>query len=500
MKTIYRCTILLMFPVLLLTACKKNIQEIPISITDETVHAEGIQPYPFNWETADFVPTPPTDPAIPVPWGGGANRRFTDDILTDYHSNDGWVLVYNLFNTNTTPVPGYFTLYNRYRGLLRIYFYLPSYSPVPSNYVTYNLSLGGTNPTATSLLNYAGTDVTDVTVNLPAASQVQPYQLVATGAWYATEFELAYDPNLQNLSCTQVNLGLQLNSTNITQVNLDGTQTGTLEGTIQTPAAKPDVVGTLVKGAFYATGIGVLNNNGSHLPAFILDAMKKGLQDGLNGAIKNILSGTFGGSSGNTQQVHLNFNTEIKLNGTETSNTQILANSFYIPSTAGNQTAQGYSPGFNDRVGVFTISNRPTLKRTVTHSVVTNTNGVFDRYRNSYVIDPASFSFIWNPDVINASSTGATIQNIDMKCVVLDPEPVFSPETRTINGTHEQIGKYDAYSASNLISTYTVQAPVNTDNENANRLVLRVSFDVVPNNGAPKATIVKAFTANVVTL
>src|SRR3954468_11270880 len=91
----------LFFSILLLVSCRKESIN-GLNIIAATPHVDnGVLPYPFNWETANFVPTPQGIAPIPVPWGSGVSRRFTDDILTDYKTADGWVMVYNVFNTST---------------------------------------------------------------------------------------------------------------------------------------------------------------------------------------------------------------------------------------------------------------------------------------------------------------------------------------------------------------------------------------------------------------
>ena len=65
-----------------------------------------------------------------------------------------------------------------------------------------------------------------------------------------------------------------------------------------------------------------------------------------------------------------------------------------------------------------------------------------------------------------------------------------------MNSAGKTIGNYIAYTNySALSTTYTKEhgpQPVNS------LAAVRVSFDVVPTNGAPKSTIVKTFFANIV--
>lgn len=497
-------SLLLFSIVLFFFNCKKDTAPVSLPKITKAVgvdnSVQGVLPYPFDWENANFIPTPPGMTQIPVPWGSGANRRFTDDILTDYKSVDGWVLVYNLFNTTTFPIPGYFILYNKYRGLLRIYFYLPNSTPVPSNYMTYNLSLGGTNPTSSSLLNFAGTDVVDVSTNLPAVSQIQPYQIVSTGAWYSSQFELAYDPNIQNTDYSTVNILWQINTTNITQTTLDGVQNGTLNGTIQTPASSPNIGGALVQGAFYATGSSVLTAYPNLFPSVIQTSMQTALTNGLQGVITNLLSGIFGGNSGNSQEVNLNFNTKIALTGTSTNNSQILANSFFIPGTIGNQTGPGYSPGYNNPLGVVNLTQRPIINMH-TNYVWTTYNNNTDRgtgyaATSSISIDNSSIHTIFNPAVLSS----ANIQLLKKEVVIfptIASTNIGSRVTSTSsNGVTEQVGNSSVYTNPTTFQSNSAN-PTTYIPRGIDKVAVRMTFKVTPTNGAPSSTIVKTFLADI---
>lgn len=79
----------------LFSSCKKELANSTIIVNESK---DGILPYPLDWETANFMPTPPGT-SILVPWGSGSNQTFSPDLALDYKATDGWVLVYNTFNT-----------------------------------------------------------------------------------------------------------------------------------------------------------------------------------------------------------------------------------------------------------------------------------------------------------------------------------------------------------------------------------------------------------------
>ena len=82
----------------------------------------------FDWENLDWMPTPSMQSQIPSPWSGQGSLvgTYGIDIINDRKACDGWELLYNTFDSNVTAplVNPYFVLYNKYRGIMRIYLYL----------------------------------------------------------------------------------------------------------------------------------------------------------------------------------------------------------------------------------------------------------------------------------------------------------------------------------------------------------------------------------------
>lgn len=95
-------------------------------VNQSLIRTRAVEPNEFDWETADWMPTPPGQPQIPMPWGGqGSISEFYGlEIVNDFHKKDGRVMVYSMFRDyGEKLVDPYFMLYNIYRGTLRIYFF-----------------------------------------------------------------------------------------------------------------------------------------------------------------------------------------------------------------------------------------------------------------------------------------------------------------------------------------------------------------------------------------
>lgn len=64
----------------------------------------------FDWENADFMPTPEGAEKIMSPWSGSGSLLGTygTDIINDRKKSEGWTLLYNSFTSDAnlyTPNP-----------------------------------------------------------------------------------------------------------------------------------------------------------------------------------------------------------------------------------------------------------------------------------------------------------------------------------------------------------------------------------------------------------
>lgn len=194
-------------------SCKKEIRQVDSPLVVEvdnaitgtpTIVQNTEQPAPpytpdpaiyFDWEHASTMPSEPNVAKVPVPWSEDADRQYLDALRYDYKKSDGWELVYNTFLTNMTLNNRLFILYNKYRGVFRRYVY----TEVPENTVVpkqtrfiHDLTVEGE---ASNLLAFANQNVVDMGQTSGEAILSDPYPY-RKGAWYISEFELAYNKDL----------------------------------------------------------------------------------------------------------------------------------------------------------------------------------------------------------------------------------------------------------------------------------------------------------------
>lgn len=446
--------------------------------------AGRIDPYPLNWEVLDYMPTPPGMPAVLVPWASGASRQFTKEKANDYRKANGWELLYNTFNTTQMQDQWYFILYNKYRGLIRMYYYVPSSANfITSSNIVHKLGIEGAYASQSPMMNFAAQPVVDVGVKSPFASVAEPWQ-VARSTWYLLEHELAYDAAVSGQNYNSFSFIWPVRSNQITQVQLNGNIDGTLKGRVDVPGFDFTINSSVTTNRAGNLTIGGSSDTDklSALGQAFLNGAKSALQKAGAGIVSGILSGILGKNSAtNEDNVNLKLQATVKMTGTLTSDFLVGSTGFAIPGY--NQTnTVGFSPAYNAPLGVFYISNKPTVKETVYVTPQTGPNGeqLVPRRQYVYQPEPSSFQMIYNPTV----TAIANISDVLYEVVVNDPGMSYQ-----VVGAKEDMGGYYYYTG----------GLVGVDQTSAGIVGVRVTFKVTPNDGSPAVTTSKTFAANKVT-
>jgi hypothetical protein len=248
------------------------------------------------------------------------------------------------------------------------------------------------------MLNFEGSDLVNASTNISAFTKTNNTGVAVGGGWYVMQYEIAYDQNFS--TTTYPNLGFSWNSRtiNISLINLDGTQTGTLSGNITQPAS-----GFNWTGALFNAGLAAIEVYGmtgvSAVPSTLGDKLAHGISGGLVGNITGLFNGIFGGNSSNSQEVDLKMNTNLSLDGSLTSSQPLVPNTLVVPGQTIANTVGAPVPLYTSPLGVFNLSGSPTIYETTTKSQISNQNGVYYQYVNLYTIDDVIFNklFKLNP-------------------------------------------------------------------------------------------------------
>lgn len=440
----------------------------------------------LDWENIDFMPTPVGYERIYAPWSSLASTKINSNIKYDYHSFDGWSLVYNTFNTTNIEPHWFFILYNKFRGIVRMYYYVPSTkSFTASTYIANSLTVAGTSSASSPMLNFHNQEIVDFNVKPTTASNQDPF-MVGPGTWYASEYEVAYDNTIASQNYLTQYLRWEIKGDQISELKVNGSVdlSGTMDGSVGTSGFNLTVSPNFNfsstnygKGAIIYKGSndassGTTNKIGQALISAITSGLKSGTASGVQSVIKGIFSGVIGNSE---KYTNINLSGTISLKGTISSNFLVASPDMAIPGSDQSQTV-GFTPYYNDPMGLFYISAKP--------SVVRQKKYVSPYTWTVYTLNPNSFNLIFNPTL----SSFATISNVKKEIILGDA--VSETGFLQVGGPADLIefGNRKLYEADNIIWFKTADGV-----QTLNTIWVRVTFDIIPSNGSQTIHIVKTF-------
>ncbi len=509
-------TLCLLITSMLICCQDDQISEITQS---NSVITKAVPTPNFNWETSDWMPTPPNQTRIPSPWIGQGSivSAYGIEISNDHKASEGWILLYNTFDSSAPGqlVNPYFILYNKYRGLMRIYLYLTTQFIATSSYIQDGLSV--ISSSETSILNFVGQDFIDATINRKNYMQMQAMPIdgslpLASNRWYMMQYEMAYDPNISQIPYNNIQLNWMLNYYNVQKITLGGEQVGTLNGVLGS-SSNSNIFSSLI-GAGSTIGTGVLagvgkafitnntiNSAGANtlgLPNDIFKSLSSGVSSAISaaagnlpGAIINLLSAVIGGSTTPTP-ISLNLRTNIELKGTGTNAGSFPSSplSFWVPGTNIPSNAVGYIPLNNLILGVVNFVGKPQIQIKVYSRDYEVPDEPFDpdrmlsltEYRGVFPsnIDYSAYLRV-NPEVTNIARV--TIERQDIVIIGNNPNYQGNPEFTDICPSEiKWIEGGNPYT--NWLFPQNLKVGV------------RFTIRITPNNGTPSSIILKTFQLN----
>ncbi len=321
-----------------------------------------------------------TSEHIPLPWAMASTsniptKLFVNDGMT---ANEGWTMAYNLFAAQTNGNPNskpYFMLYNRYTGVLRVFYYQFedagiggefSFVVTPDDATTSKFpfyhSLQYGIPVCNKDVQLKGNVLKATLGNNTFQQQVTPYvkaDVVLKTGWYCFDMDWsAYNPTAKSLFNTRDRMSIDCKTANNTNITMAGTITGESKGTIE---------GLSNSSTSTANGLNYLDqfNSGTDNVVEAITSIMEG--DYLKGVFKGALSiWNFGKSlTGNatddyetetksTGNINQSFTGKISLDGYSTSNTSNNAIGVEFSQTAFTQYAKTGE-------GVWSLQDNPIV-------------------------------------------------------------------------------------------------------------------------------------------
>ncbi|MFZ1236138.1 MAG: hypothetical protein WAR39_03910 [Prevotella sp.] len=358
--------------------------------------AYSIVQQPFDWENDDFMPTPKGTTPIPTPWIGMGSLLGTYDldVINDRKKSEGWVLLYNSFTTDSEKFASnpYFILYNKYRGIMRVFYYITDSFITTSSNIIDKLSISSFKPT--KMFNFADREIVNGSDTRSSLSHIQPKPFdgsmpVTSHRWYMAQYEIAYDPSIPSTTYDQIYFNFNLNYKDIADIKLNLNGVSELKGTIgeQSDGELSKALNKLL----LEGGNAAISNVSYNSLKKIKDEHKKnpfGINDntfdfilknlgniassslgGVWGAATGLLNSMLFGTKTSPTPLYATINTKLKADGNNITEGALpsMPITFYVPGTDIPSSALGRIPLYNKPLGVFNIKETPSIF--VAHSI-----------------------------------------------------------------------------------------------------------------------------------
>ena len=513
-------------------ACEKP-EVAPVKL-DSSETTGPIIPEIFDWENVDYVPTG-NDVSILMPWANGANALYDPQIKYDFRKSDGWKMLYNTFRTDSQFKNGsFFGLYNQYRGILRFYTYIKPNSNITSNYLEENFVVNSSTGATSSIWNFANQTVIDPQNNALESRAAKNFQVPSEGGWYVSEIDIAYDPNLANLSYRDLSLAHDLKFWSVENTTLSGTINGTAKN-VSVHTKSPFKIGDLIKSIatkpLAVKGVlSSLNQDGisSIYEKAYDEAKKKGIKAVMSGISNFMLTGN--PNSGSTQ-THLKIDLKANFSGQNTSQGAIKENfQIALPGTSDATNGVGNVPADNEILGIFNLPSRPTVmvsNRSVnvqdlnyclsSWGLTTDAREYTFYLNNSFLktLIPEYTPNVYNPKFLEvADVTHGYFYSNGGTWLIPGPklELLVGMYNYAIPGSGVQVVGHkddcnalpieyiDGIPMRNITPSRTAMNGGIIGNgffRSDTPVYLRISFEVIPRDGSPRTMIVKTFKCNV---
>ncbi len=413
---------LLLF-ILALCLCSCNDSALPVekaeldsSMKNEFEEMDGVYPYSQqcktrarsvpNWESWEKVRLSSGViglDSVAVPWSENAIVITTipTQVRKDIKSENGWMLVKYTVNGNWGKNNNYMIFYNRYTGVLKVFYYLDN--PIESSAGIWQLQID----VPQKLFAFVG-ELADPIQGLYNRQEIYCTNITSTEStsfvhgWNCFQVELAYDPQFTSGTLT-IN---PVNRTN-SQINLTGSYGSSSKGTLITTTTTNPASGT-IDGLAKAAGEDAFtfikeeakgNKFGEFVMKHLGNIAKEGVSAIVKGGVNMLFSSFIGRFNKETTQ---NYDLQFTTNGKAELSGNILT-----------ETTGGIAPGslnlskasLGVRLGVWNLSEQPTIYFDTTarlHTWNESQNPIYDLWKmKGDLLDNTNciYQFIINPDI-----------------------------------------------------------------------------------------------------
>ncbi len=396
-----------------------------------------------HWEKMDYLlinDDGKMDTEVDAPWNEDASSTLmSEDICMDVKKKDGWEVAFSLLNQHGHADKNYFGLYNKYTGVLRIFYYCNKNVTGSGSDFAFEVMLGGDKsvPAFYNTLRYGIPADSKVNMNVDVLNSglaktfyllTTPYsdmgQRTLTQGWHAFDIDMsAYTGKSFKTDGGDMKIACKTSTT--ANVSLGTDITGKIYGDISASIDRKSMVASADGvGSILSNISGILGNTSASSLASIEETICKGALSSLNtyslwaSTACNIAAHVYDFATGteNIPKDSLHGKLDLKTNATAdtkgymTAQTANDVKAFTLKKSAFNGAS-------NFGKGVWQITTSPTIyvindvvlyTPTTTGRVSVYTYGCheneyvmngFKDLRLPYFYDPTSFDVIINPEL-----------------------------------------------------------------------------------------------------
>jgi hypothetical protein len=423
----------------------------------------------FDWENQNYIFRSDGSTLTLLPWYG--NNLLPQRMKHNHPKSEGWEMLYNTMDLEGIgAAPTFFALYNKYSGVMHLYYIALSYMESAEGFYT---ALGLTGNTSLmnfenkqnyglNMKNYCPTIVkgTEGTIS-PFYSSTQlhiPDGSFVWNTWYGTEVEFAYE-DVSSFSDLTFYLQYLPFRGQYQTLTLTGNLTGSIKGTIQARSSgNSNLIGTLgnIFNSSNNTDISLGDDNivvdgivgsvekaktqsttkffnglwskiHSEIPTSIQSDITNTLKAAVSSGVKwatNPLSAfvnsvfTVGSSGSNIplNKVDLKINANLNLSGSISSQLANLKFDLKLPNTTPITGGYGY-PTYEMKdwnLGVWNVTNLPVMNYDINNIVDrSSANAPTTSQIQISLLGASSTEIVVNPSVLN--DCYLTFQSIEYK-------------------------------------------------------------------------------------
>lgn len=359
---------------------------------------------------------------VNLPWykGGVVDSNLDPEFCDDITPENGWEWVLNLCGNRSIVNNNFFALYNKYSGVLRIFYYMPNnvasgndhlWEVDMTNMMAQRSNWGYGLPMDLNITNKAAIDQDKASIFVdyitPYVRQQSPDgKITPNQGWWAFDIDMSlYRPNDNSFGDNQ-SMSLQIRSWDEAHVSLTSAITGKLDGEMKLDQTKTRTIVSKKKGLFGFVKDAI--NIGKTAAAAIVSAKSGDVKGALTNGISAAKDGYafYGALKNNKNSSTTVTDTLSRITGTFNASVQADAETDGIinaskPVTGAAsptiQAKQFIKTGTHIGEGVWNLKTSPVVYYFKKHM------SAGDKYYCVTFFDPSSVEVVLNPDVFPES-------------------------------------------------------------------------------------------------